>query len=221
MTRLKESIIGQIDAALEAYSNAKRRARYDDISDAGEMITSELIVRLSATIDRLSPAKSQYRANAFEALKKYGPDNTCNIPLLVGALKALRADYEAGHLERVEQLVEADLFADFLQMAEHLVEQGYKDAGAVLAGGVLEEHLRKLCARNGLPTDAAGRPKKAEAMNSDLASASVYSKLDQKSITAWLDLRNKAAHGKYNEYTREQVGLMLEGVREFLRRNTL
>ena len=44
-------------------------------------------------------------------------------------------------------------------------------------------------------------PKKAERMNTDLASQNIYGKGDQKSVTAWLDVRNDAAHGKYNNYT--------------------
>lgn len=56
-------------------------------------------------------------------------------------------------------------------------------------------------------------------MNSDLVNAQVYSKLDQKNVTAWLDLRNKAAHGKYSEYTKDQVSLLIAGVRDFLTRN--
>jgi hypothetical protein len=56
-------------------------------------------------------------------------------------------------------------------------------------------------------------------MNSELAAAGTYSKLDQKSITAWLDLRNKAAHGKYVEYTQEQVSVMVSGIRDFIVRN--
>ena len=32
-----------------------------------------------------------------------------------------------------------------LEMAEHLLAADYKDAAAVLGGGVLEEHLRQLC----------------------------------------------------------------------------
>jgi hypothetical protein len=55
-------------------------------------------------------------------------------------------------------------------------------------------------------------------MNSEIAGAGVYTKLDQKSVTAWLDLRNKAAHGKYAEYTREQAALMLRGVMDFAAR---
>jgi len=55
-------------------------------------------------------------------------------------------------------------------------------------------------------------------MNAELASVGAYNKLDQKGVTAWLDLRNKAAHGHYAEYTGEQVGNMLLGVQEFMRR---
>jgi hypothetical protein len=103
---------------------------------------------LGATIDRLAPSNSQYRENAKASLKNLGAAHAGNIPVLAGILKALRADYAAGYLQRVEQLVQADLFADFLEMAEHLLDQGYKDPSAVLAGGVLEEQLRKLCLQN-------------------------------------------------------------------------
>ena len=114
-----------------------------------------------------------------------------------------------------QSLVRAEVFADFLEMAEHLLEQGYKDPCAVLVGGVLEDHLRSLCQSRGIPLQMSGKPKKADSMNNDLAFADVYSKLDQKNVTAWLDLRNKAAHGKYDEYNADQVRNLLVGVREF------
>lgn len=46
----------------------------------------------------------------------------------------------------------------------------------------------------------------------------VYSKLDQKAVTAWLNLRNKAAHGRYAEYTEAQVALFLQSVTDFVAR---
>jgi len=135
---------------------------------------------------------------------------------LTGILRALRDDYASGHLQSLVELVHADVFADFLEMAQYLLEQGYKDPAAVIIGSVLEEHLRKLCQKAGITTSQSGAAtKKADALNSELAGASVYSKLDQKSVTAWLDLRNKAAHGRFGEYTEEQVLLMLQGVRDF------
>ena len=66
---------------------------------------------------------------------------------------------------------------------------------------------------------ADDKPKKADQLNADLANASVYSKLDLKSVTSWLDLRNKAAHGKYSQYTKEQVQLMIQSVQDFMSRN--
>jgi len=51
-----------------------------------------------------------------------------------------------------------------------------------------------------------------------LAAATVYNKLDQKSVTSWLDLRNKAAHGQYSEYSKEQVNIMFQGVMNFISR---
>jgi len=70
-----------------------------------------------------------------------------------------------------------------------------------------------------LTTNTGGKPKKADQLNADLAGASVYSKLDLKSITSWLDLRNKAAHGKFGEYTKEQVQFMIQGIQDFMVRN--
>jgi len=98
------------------------------------------------------------------------------------------------------------------------MSEGYKDAAAVILGSVLEEHLRQLCAKTGIAVEQKGKPKKADLLNSELAGQSVYSKLDQKSITAWLDLRNKAAHGNYGDYSLDQVGLLLQGVRDFMAR---
>ena len=134
-------------------------------------------------------------------------------------LQALRADYAAGYLRTLEELIHADLFGDFLDMAKHLVGNGYKDAAAVVGGSSLEAHLRQLASKAGVPTeDDDGRPLKTDRLNSSLANGT-YGKGDQKSVTAWLDLRNDAAHGYYERYDDQQVRLMLDGVRDFLRRH--
>lgn len=141
-----------------------------------------------------------------------------------GILKAAKQEIDGGWIFTVRGLVSAEIFSDFVEMAEHLLKEGYKDPAAVVAGSVLEEHLRQLCTGNAIPTemerDGRFTPKKADSMNSELAGANVYGKLDQKSVTSWLDLRNKAAHGKYEEYTREQVNLMLQGITNFIARTS-
>lgn len=137
-------------------------------------------------------------------------------------LHSMQAEIEGGWIFTVKKLVAAEIFSDFLEMAAHLLEQEYKDAAAVMIGSVLEENLRHLCITNSIDTeiekDEKFIPKKADRLNADLAKTEIYTKLDQKLVTAWLDLRNNAAHGKYDEYTREQVKNMLNGVTEFLAR---
>ena len=203
----KQEILKQIDAALEFWSTHRAKAEYDDLSDLGPSLHAEVDTILATTLDRLAPVTSPYREWMSHTMANKA-----------GALRALRRDYDAGYLSKFQSLVRAEVFADFLEMAEHLLEQGYKDPCAVLVGGVLEDHLRSLCQSRGIPLQMSGKPKKADSMNNDLASAGVYSKLDQKNVTAWLDLRNKAAHGKYDEYNADQVRNLLVGVREFAAR---
>lgn len=140
-----------------------------------------------------------------------------------GILRAVREDVVNGYLTTIRELIHADVFSDFLDMANYLLAEGYKDPAAVLAGGVLEEHLRQLCKKHSVDveihTGSGPRPKNADTMNAHLAKAGVYSVLEQKSVTAWLDLRNKAAHSKYSEYDRNQVESFIGALPDFMARN--
>lgn len=68
-----------------------------------------------------------------------------------------------------------------LEESEHLLERNFKIPAAVLAGCVLETHLRKLCDKNSISlvkvkpnSDTAN--KKASRLNQDLTSAGVFNK---------------------------------------------
>ena len=106
----------------------------------------------------------------------------------------------------------------FIEMAKQLAKSGYKDAAAVICGSTLESHLRELCKKYGIATEVGGRPKKADRMNAELAKATAYSALDQKIVTAWLGLRNEAAHGEYSVYDEKQVDDLISGAEHFIAR---
>jgi len=138
-------------------------------------------------------------------------------------IEGLLHDLKKNYLKSLAKIIHGDVFEDYLEMAEHLLNEGYKDPAAVITGSTLEEHLRQLCLNNGIDIDVqtgtGQRPKRAGQINSELAKNEVYSILDQKSIIAWLDLRNKTAHGKYHEYSPKKVELMVMGIRDFINRN--
>lgn len=130
-----------------------------------------------------------------------------------GILLAAKDDYDNGYLFELRRLVEAEVFDDFLEQAEHLLESGYYQPAAVVAGCVLEDGLRKLVDENGITLP---QKPKLDAMNAELAKAGVFSKLVQKRITTLADLRNKAAHGQWQDFSQDDVTEMLGAVRRFM-----
>ena len=202
-------ILDQIDALLDA-------AKVLDSDRATYVELQSWFTRARSCIENFAPKNSTY-AFEIDFLNGHGSNSYARA---TANLQALRDDYANGYFRTLAELIHADVFSDFLDMADYLIEQKYKDPAAVIAGSVLEEHLRKLCDKNGIDVKKPdGSPKKADTLNAELAGASTYSKLDQKNVTAWLDLRNKAAHGKYSEYTKDQVALLIQSVRDFITRN--
>jgi hypothetical protein len=72
----------------------------------------------------------------------------------VEILTRLRSDVENGYLRTAANIISAEVFGDFLEMAQHLLDEGYKDPAASLTGAVLEDGLRRI-ARNNDITDAS------------------------------------------------------------------
>lgn len=131
----------------------------------------------------------------------------------LAVLKAAWNDYSKGYLIEAKSLITAEVFDDILEQAQYLLEQGYHQAAAVLTGSILEDTLRKLCQRNGitLPT----KPK-LDGMNAELAKKAVYNTLVQKRITLLADIRNKAAHGQWSDFSPQDVKDMLADIRRFV-----
>ena len=217
-----EPLIQQLEGLVVDYEAMVPRSEKKDLSDLPKHERQALVTRAVAAVTRISGEHSPYAGEVRRVLTDL-PQLHLHTSSIIGVVKALLADVKAGYMQSLVELVHGEMFADFLEMAQHLLDAGYKDAAAVIAGAALESHLRMLCAKASVPVeltrpDGSTKPKNAESMNSDLLGSNVYSKLDQKSITAWLDVRNKAAHGKYGEYQPEQVALLIAGVRDFLAR---
>lgn len=131
----------------------------------------------------------------------------------LGVLRAAQHDYEQEFLFNTRVLIEAEVFDEFLEQAKHLLNSGYYQTAAVVIGSVLEDGLRKLCGRHDV--SLAAKPK-LDGMNSELTKHGVYNKLTQKRITWLADIRNKAAHGEWEKFTKTDVEDMLRDVRQFM-----
>lgn len=208
----RKAALVQIDAAINAGSGVQEGR------GPGDARGTEIVEFLVSTIDRFTVPGSTYRQKLAQLRHQEKSSYTGYvIPMLVGLLRSLRHEIEAGYLDRIAGLIRAETFTDFLEMAGHLLSEGYKDPAAVLAGSVLEQHLRALCTKNDIEAKLPdGRWKKADTLNADLTREEIISKLTQKNVTSWLGLRNEAAHGNYGGYEAANVKIMLDGIGLFM-----
>ena len=98
-------------------------------------------------------------------------------------------------------------------MAEHLLDNGYKDPSASLIGAVLEDGLRRISGNENVTLKSDDN---INSLNKKLADKGVYNRLQQREIEVWNKLRDYADHGHFDQYKHDDVRDMLKGVRSFL-----
>ena len=134
-----------------------------------------------------------------------------------GILIALRDDLEQDMLGKVENEIVRGNLATFLDSAQDVLNltNESKDIAAFQAGTALENGLKKIAVQNKVPVkdkDDIG------SLNTKLATAKVYSALDRSQIQTWKKIRDSVTHGKFSEYSADQVKVMIDGIKEFLAR---
>lgn len=221
--KLTDKIIREADDLVRVSEKLSRDAARAS-SELGPERVEELrgiVTRLGHLVRMLSGSDGQHLADLerIQATTNFSGMHSNwygHVSELCGLAKAVQHQVREGLFANVRGLLQAEVFDDFLEMSAHLLSEGYKDPAAVLVGAVLEDTLRKRLDREGGPTtDAKGKNLTIEPMNVALAKAGVYNVLVQKQVTAWADLRNKAAHAQWDQYDAQQVAQMLEGVRKF------
>lgn len=218
-SNLAKQYLIHLDSIIQMYDDALNEGRNSIIQ---ERIAYGIIARAEGAIVKISGKHSPYARQMVSILDE-DSHPSYKAEIITGIVAALKGDIQDGYLASLTELVRGEVFEDFLQMAEYLLSEGFKDAAAVIAGSTLEAHLRQLCSKYGIDIkrtlpDGSRRPKNSGQLNQDLAKVA-YSLFEQKQVTAWLDLRNSAAHGQYVDYSREQVEQFTEWLRYFIEKH--
>ena len=210
-------LIKQLDDIISVFKKMQSVSATSDLSSLPKHERQTLVTRAIAAIHRITGENSTY-SSEVERLLKGMPQLHQHTTSILGIVQALRDDIDSGYIQSLTEMVHAEIFSDFIDMAKHLSNNGFKDAAAVIAGSTLESHVKKLCVKNGIALEVGGKPLKTETLNQALAKTPDYSLLDQKNVTAWMDFRNKAAHGNYGDYNNDQVKLLISSIQDFITR---
>lgn len=161
-------------------------------------------------------------------LSTFNLNNNIHISEAVGKLKAIKDDFENGFLANLSMQIEAEIAADYMGQAEKLLDECKNDTydhipAAVLTGTVLEKSLRTLCDQQNPPiltfkttTKGKSEPLTLNPLIDELKKAAVFNELKAKQLRFWADIRNAAAHGEFDKFSRSDVEQMIEGVKNFL-----
>lgn len=108
-------------------------------------------------------------------------------------------------------IVQADLFDSELEAAGQLQKSGYLRAAGVVAGVVLEGHLKQVCHDRKVKLSKRPRPTIAT-YNDGLKKATVYDVPTWRKIQGLADIRNLCGHKGDREPKKTEIGDLIEGV---------
>lgn len=227
IARLDELIQTGVAMPMEQHSQVtsanirtgEKRYRHYDLAKWPEFV--EWRTSCTAVLDQAVPASSLLRktVDSFQELT----NEPSKVQFAVSFLRSVKKEVESGSLDSLSLQVEVEVVADYLTQAEGIL----KDVGgesthvpaAVLAGASLERSLRTLCVQLSPPEpilNGNDAPLGMSALVDALKRRAVVNELQAKQLRAWAAIRNSAAHGNFEEFTRHQVEQMLDGVTAFI-----
>jgi hypothetical protein len=204
----------------ENWVTGKTTSRVDETVDWPEFVRWR--TNCMTLLDQLVPTSSVHRvtADGFKTTE----NNRDSLQFGIQFLKAISDDFDQGLFDDIGTQIEAEIAADYLGQAKTLVESELREQissapAAVLYGAVLEKCLRSMCEQLSPPEPTIlnnGKPLTLNPLIDALRKRGAFNELMAKHLRAWADIRNSAAHGRFEEFTTDQVKAMVSGIELFL-----
>ncbi len=177
----------------------------------------------AAVLDQIVSSSSLLR-KTVDQFPQWG-DEPEKVKAAVAFLRSVRTELEMGSLNAIALQIENEILSDYLGQAEGILkepEEGLSHvAAAVIAGASLERALRAMCLTL-VPPEPVVNDKDGHlgmtALIESLKRRQAFNELQAKQLRAWAGIRNSAAHGKFEDFTRHQVEQMVEGIVAFVAR---
>lgn len=208
---LEEELIEKTDKLLKQGVDVLHSAGRYSVDDADKILFNKWRINSLSFIKSISISKESHYLKIFEA--QTNEEYHDNVRAGIGILEGIKNDIESGYLKKVESLVVADVFSDFLDMAEHLIANKYKDPAASLTGAVLEDGLRKIALNAGIKVTSKDD---IPSLNQKISESQIYNKLKYSQIQSNKKIRDAADHGKFSEYNADDVKNFHVFVKQFL-----
>lgn len=131
---------------------------------------------------------------------------------MYGLLSSAYDEWNHGLLRKIEYVIQAATFDDFLDYAAMYHKGNKKIESSVLASAVLEDTLKKISAKNNLSTSSLS----LETIIDNLVKANVLTLVKGKRIKSYSGVRNHALHAEWEKFDIKDVGELINGLRNLI-----
>ena len=206
------NLIGQLKALIDqAEKLGPETNRFISPSDDAFNKRQQRVIRWMTNCESVIQfaALPTYLTKFFEAQRGRASDSW-KIAQVAGLLQSAIDMLEGGFIGNLRTLVQAEILDSVVDQADSLLKSGHVLPAAVLSRVVLERWLRDQAGSSGIPEADTAR---ASTLNDKLKKAGKLSTTKWRQIQGGLDVGNAAAHGKVDEFSRDDVIRLLVFVR--------
>lgn len=129
-----------------------------------------------------------------------------------GLLESAQDEWNRGLLRKIEYIIAAETFDDFLDHAISYHKGGKKIESSVLASAVLEDTIKKIAKKNNI----APKGLSLEPLIDELIKQNVFTSVKGKRIKGFASVRNYALHAEWDEFDIKDIGELTKGIRELI-----
>lgn len=131
---------------------------------------------------------------------------------LTGLLNSLKQEISLGFLNKIEYMVFATAFDDFLDHAETFHKGGKLMESGVLASIVFEDTVRKICDKHHIHQTGVSM----EELIDLLSRKEIITPVKAKRYKGLAGIRNQALHAQWNELDLKDIGGLIKGTKEVI-----
>jgi len=131
---------------------------------------------------------------------------------MYGVLNSALEEWKAGLLRKIEYIVVAETFDDFLDHATQYHKGNKKIASSVLASAVLEDTIKKIANRNSINPKGLS----LEPLIDELIKKDVFTPVKGKRVKGFASVRNHSLHAEWDKFDIQDVGELIKGTRELI-----
>ena len=166
-------------------------------------------------IHLVAPPGSPFIAECDKAMNddylKHGVPTTV-VQKMHGLLNSALDEWNRGLLRKIEYIIAAETFDDFLDHAASYHKGNKKTESSVLASAVLEDTIKRIAERNQIEPKGLS----LEPLIDELIKKGVFTPVKGKRVKGFASVRNRALHAEWHEFDIQDVGELIKGVRELI-----